>query len=198
MKRFFLFTVVSLFVLCMGSVDLKGQNDSVQTDFQKGFSITADIGGGFNKYPILSREFCPGFGMGVGMRYDFHRFWGVSAGLRFENYYTTDKEFSIHDLIIPVEMEYHLPYFYLCGGVRFGVCINTWTAANAREAFSIGGTLGLGGRIPLTQSDHLSIGVHGALINVFEAYYTDGTFKRYVEGFPRYTVMLRVGYSHRF
>lgn len=72
MKRFFLFTVVSLFVLCMGSVDLKGQNDSVQTDFQKGFSITADIGGGFNKYPILSREFCPGFGMGVGMRYDFH------------------------------------------------------------------------------------------------------------------------------
>lgn len=201
-KQMFIMTLCLSFVLA-----LCAQNESNETDFQKGYSITADVGGGFNK-TFLYGHFCPGFGIGAGFRYDFHRLWGVSTGLRYEHFFDIKNDLvNFCNMLIPIEMEFHLPYFYVRGGVVLGLCFNSWMVSKSGEICNLGATLGVGGRIPLTKKDKLTIGLHGTFNNVWDInyrppYYLDQypRAKKYVidEGLPRYVVMLRIGYEHRF
>lgn len=174
------------------------------TDFKKNICITAEVGGGFCKYPLFSSEIAPGFGFGVGVRYDFNRYWGAATGLRYEHYFYDD-DFSYRNVVFPFEMEFHRPYFYVRGGAVLGFGINVWTAANAKEVFYVGGTLGIGGRIPLTPADRLTIGLHSALVESFDYVYNGGKGNHdtsvphhLCESFPRYRVLLSIGYEHRF
>lgn len=144
--------------------------------------------------PFLYEFFCPGFGLGIGMRYDFHRYWGVRTGLRYEHIIIGGSQ-HINSMLIPVEMEFHLPHFYVQGGILLGACFDSPIAGNAKEVLDLGGTLGLGGRIRLTKQDKLTIGVHGTLFCNWEEVNDNG---RLTIGLPRYTVMLRLGYEHRF
>ncbi len=202
MKRFNIVNISVLhivliitFILAVSPVF--SQNSSNTTDFHKGFSITANVGGGFCKYPAVS-DLYPGVGTGVGMRYDFHRLWGVAAGIRYEDYFTIPRDIAIRNILIPVEMEFHLSHFYVRGGIFLGFGVNTWVAANAKEIFNIGSTLGLGGRINLSSKDLLTIGLHGALFEGFDYLYYEGHAPRLHHDIPRYSVMLNIGYEHRF
>lgn len=195
-----------IMALCLAFVlTVCAQKESNKTDFQKGYNITVDVGSGFNKTVLNHGHFCPGFGIGAGFRYDFHRLWGVSTGLRYEHFFAGETNYNIRNLLIPIEMEFHLPYFYVRGGVVLGVCFDTWVASNAKEVCNLGATLGVGGRIPLTKKDKLTIGLHGTLNNVWEIVYKGGSGNydtsvshSIKEGMPRYVVMLRIGYEHRF
>ena len=196
MKKTFLLTVLIVaFILAV--VPAFSQKSSNTTDFYNGFNITANVGGGFCKYPVVS-DLYPGLGIGVGMRYDFHRLWGVAAGLRYEDYFTVSRDFAIRNILIPVEMEFHLPHFYVRGGIVFGFGVNTWVAANAKEIFNIGSTLGIGGRVNLTSKDLLTIGLHGAIYEGFDYQYYEGYAPHLHHDIPRYSVMLNIGYEHKF
>jgi hypothetical protein len=192
MRKFFLFIIVS--ALCLGS--LKAQTETQDVPFQRGFSITADVGGGFDKAPIFG-WFQPTIGLGIGTRYDFHPLWGVRVGLRYETIIVDKGEYYSNNLLIPVEMEFHRPHFYVQGGTFIGFFLATRTAANAVAVFNIGATLGIGGRINLTQNDLLTIGVHSALKETWDMVYNNGV-GRLSESVPNYSVMLRVGFEHRF
>ena len=192
MRKFFLFIIVS--ALCLGT--LKAQTETQDVTFQRGFSITADVGGGFDKAPIFG-WFHPIIGLGIGARYDFHPLWGVKFGLRYETIIMDKGEYHSNNLLIPVEMEFHLPHFYVQGGTFIGFFFGTSTAANAVAVFNIGATLGIGGRINLTQNDLLTIGVHSALKETWDKVYNNGV-GHLSESVPNYSVMLRVGFEHRF
>ncbi|MCR4738332.1 MAG: hypothetical protein K5846_09290 [Bacteroidales bacterium] len=188
MKRFLPFLC-----LCLWAV-LPAEAQNPSSEFQKGYNITADVSSGIDRVPFLINDVFPGFGLGIGMRYDFHRYWGVRTGLRYEHIFIGGPQ-HINSMMIPVEMEFHLPHFYAQGGILIGACFDSPIAANAKEMLDLGGTLGLGGRISLTKQDKLTIGVHGTLFCNWQEVNDNG---RLSIGFPRYTIMLRVGYEHRF
>ena len=86
------------------------------------------------------------------------------------------------------------------GGLSFGIGLEAWTAANAKECFNIGETvLELGGRIPLTANDILTIGVNSNISVGFEKVYHDGVAYRGLDTAPpRFGACLKLGYEHRF
>ena len=145
----------------------------------KGFSITANASGGICSYLFWSDTFIQAGG-GVGFRYDFSRFWGIYTSLDYESVF---KQANHED--------YHL---------SFGIGLNAWTAANAKECFNIGETvLELGGRIPLTTSDILTIGINTNISVGFTKVYFDGVAHPGVSTDPpRFGAVLKLGYEHRF
>lgn len=185
--------IIPFLCLCLWTV-LPAEAQNPNPEFQKGYNITADVSGGIDKSPIIFSGVFPGFGLGIGMRYDFHPYWGVHTGLRYEHIFISGDQY-INSMLIPVEMVFHLPHFYVQGGILLGVCFDSPVAANAKEVLDLGGTLGLGGRIKLTDQDKLTIGIHGTLFCNWEEVNDNGQLDF---GYPRYTIMLRVGYEHRF
>ena len=105
-----------------------------------------------------------------------------------------------HYLRIPIEMEFHTRHFYARGGLSFGIGIEAWTAANAKECINIGETvLELGGRIPLTTNDILTIGVNSNISVGFDKVYHDGVaYPGLSPSPPRFGACIKLGYEHRF
>ena len=97
-------------------------------------------------------------------------------------------------------MEFHTRHFYARGGLSFGIGLKAWTASNAKECFNIGETmLELGGRIPLTTSDILTIGINTNMSVGFEKVYHDGVaYPGLDTAPPRFGACLKFGYEHRF
>lgn len=97
-------------------------------------------------------------------------------------------------------MEFHTRYFYARGGLSFGIGLDAWVAANAKECINIGGTvLELGGRIPLTTNDILTIGANTNVSVGFNKVYHDGVASpRLNTDPPRFGACLKLGYEHRF
>lgn len=189
-KSFILIIIVGCTVSTMAQT-------SEESGFQKQYGITAQVGGGFCRYPIFQEGVTPGFGLGVGMSYDFHHLWRVLAGIRYEGFFGNQNGIGMNSLQFPCEMEFHVHHFYVRGGALFGIALNTPTAANAKEILHVGGTIGLGGYIPITSNDQIEIGLHGAIIEGFEHVYHDNSYN-WSHEIPRYNIMLNVGYTHRF
>lgn len=165
----------------------------------KGFNITANATGGVCSYLFWSDTFIQAGG-GVGFRYDFSRFWGIYTSLDYESVFKTANNEHYHYLRIPIEMEFHTRHFYARGGLSFGIGLNAWTAANAKECFNIGETvLELGGRIPLTTSDILTIGVNTNVSVGLDKVYHDGVaYPGLSPSPPRFGACIKLGYEHRF
>ena len=165
----------------------------------KGFNITANVTGGMCSYLFWSDTFIQ-TGCGVGFRYDFNRFWGIYSSLDYESVLKPANNEYYHFLRIPIEMEFHTRHFYARGGLSFGIGLKAWTAANAKECINIGETtLELGGRIPLTTSDILTIGINTNISVGFDKVYYDGIAHPGLSPSPpRFGSCLRLGYEHRF
>ncbi len=189
---------ILLVAVLVVSIQSNAQTTTSESTY-KGFSITANASGGICSYLFWSDTFIQ-VGGGVGFRYDFSRFWGIYTSLDYESVFKPANHEDYHYLRIPIEMEFHTRHFYARGGLSFGIGLNAWTAANAKECFNIGETvLELGGRIPLTTSDILSIGVNTNISVGFDKVYHDGVAH---PGFstdpPRFGAVLKLGYEHRF
>ena len=165
----------------------------------KGFNITANVTGGMCSYLFWSDTYIQAGG-GVGFRYDFSRFWGIYTSLDYENVFKPANHDSYQYLRIPVEMEFHTRHFYARGGLSFGIGLKAWTAANAKECINIGGTtLELGGRIPLTTKDILTIGVNTNISVGFDKVYHDGVAHPGLSPSPpRFGACLKLSYEHCF
>lgn len=135
----------------------------------------------------------------LGMRYDFHRLWGVSVALQEEYVMRVwGGENGSNNVLVPVLIEFHPRYFYLNLGPVFGVCMNPWILNNYTDVFSLGGTLGIGGRIPLTTSDVLTVGASFSGYTPFSFAYESGVRNGFKTSPFRYDAGLCVGYEHRF
>jgi hypothetical protein len=180
------------------SIQSNAQTTTSESTY-KGFSITANASGGICSYLFWSDTFIQAGG-GVGFRYDFSRFWGIYTSLDYESVFKPANHEDYHYLRIPIEMEFHTRHFYARGGLSFGIGLNAWTAANAKECFNIGETvLELGGRIPLTTSDILTIGINTNISVGFTKVYFDGVAHPGVSTDPpRFGAVLKLGYEHRF
>ena len=75
-----------ILILILGCIVPTMAQTSEEAGFQKQYGITAQVGGGFCRYPIFQEGVTPGFGLGVGMSYDFHHLWRVLAGIRYEGF----------------------------------------------------------------------------------------------------------------
>ena len=189
---------ILLVAVLVVSIQSNAQTTTSESTY-KGFSITANASGGICSYLFWSDTFIQAGG-GVGFRYDFSRFWGIYTSLDYESVFKPANHEDYHYLRIPIEMEFHTRHFYARGGLSFGIGLYAWTAANSKECFNIGVTvLELGGRIPLTTSDILSIGVNTNISVGFDKVYHDGVAH---PGFstdpPRFGAVLKLGYEHRF
>ena len=184
-----------ILILILGCIVPTMAQTSEEAGFQKQYGITAQAGGGFCRYPIFQEGVTPGFGLGVGMSYDFHHLWRVLAGIRYEGFFVDQDAFG--SLQFPCEMEFHVHHFYVRGGALLGFSIHNPTATNTKEILYVGGTIGLGGYIPITSNDQIEIGLHGAIIEGFEHVYHGNSYNWSCE-IPRYDIMLNVGYTHRF
>ncbi len=178
--------------MMFGTIMLKAQSE--QTSFEKGFSITANLYAGVNGYLFWSdNDF--NAGGGVGMRYDFHRFWGFCTGLNYENIFKSTS-YLYHYIIIPTEMEFHLKHFYVRGGLFVGSEVGQYTNGSSREFLIIGESLGLGGRINLTKSDLLTIGVRTSLYLGVITVKDNSQFD--ISPASRANAAVVVGYEHKF
>lgn len=162
------------------------------------FNITAGLTSGAN-VALNSGNYHATMIADLGMRYDFHRLWGVSVSLQ-EEYVLRIKggENGANNVLVPVLIEFHPRYFYLNMGPVFGLCMNPWVVNNYRDIFSLGGTLGIGGRIPLTTSDVLTVGANFSGFVPFSFAYENGTRDGFKTSPFRHEAGLRVGYEHRF
>ena len=164
----------------------------------KGFSITANVNGGFTQYLDWWGGYDLYAGGGVGMRYDFCRHWGVFAGIDYHNAFGISGQYSWSYLLLPVEMEFHTRYFYVRGGLMVGAGLNVWVTDHEREILLFGQSIGLGGRIPLTSADMITIG--GTLnftLGLGKIY--EGDTYTFGPGLSsRYGPGIRIGYEHRF
>ena len=192
-KKTYYIIIIALF---LGVSQAKAQSETATP--VKDFNIMVNITGGINQFMFIPDNDIYA-GARIGMRYDFHRFWGVYVGLEYLNMFKSS-DHSWHYLLLPMEMEFHTKYFYIRGGIVIGTAFNAWIAANAKEVFFIGENLGLGGRIPLTDNDMLTIGVNTNIHLSFEKIYNEDNVanKGISVGFPRWGAGLNIGYEHRF
>jgi len=194
-KRLNYTILVALFALVLQA----NAQTTTSENTHKGFNITANVTGGACSYLFWSDTYIQAGG-GVGFRYDFNRFWGIYTSLDYENVFKPANHDSYQYLRIPVEMEFHTRHFYARGGLSFGIGLKAWTAANAKECVNIGETmLELGGRIPLTPNDILTIGASTNMSVGFDKVYHDGVANPGLSPSPpRFGACLRLGYEHRF
>ena len=180
------------------SIQSNAQTTTSESTY-KGFNITANATGGMCSYLFWSDTYIQ-TGGGVGFRYDFSRFWGIYTSLDYENVFKPANHDSYQYLRIPVEMEFHTRHFYARGGLSFGIGLKAWTAANAKECVNIGETmLELGGRIPLTPYDILTIGASTNMSVGFDKVYHDGVAHPGLSPSPpRFGACLKLGYEHCF
>ena len=186
---------IILIALFLGFSQAKAQSETATP--VKDFNIMVNITGGINHMFLAGSDIYAG--ARIGMRYDFHRFWGVYVGLEYLNFFKISNH-SWNYLLLPMEMEFHTTYFYIRGGIVIGTAFNAWIAANAKDVFLIGENLGLGGRIPLTDNDIITIGINTSIHLGFEKLYNeDNVAKKGLNvGLPRLGAGLNIGYEHRF
>ena len=189
----------SIFIALLALTIPTNAQTTTSDNTYKGFNITANVTGGMCSYLFWSDTYIQAGG-GVGFRYDFNRFWGIYSSLDYESVFKPANNEHYHYLRIPVEMEFHTRHFYARGGLSFGIGLKAWTAANAKECINIGGTtLELGGRIPLTTHDILTIGVNSNISVGFYKVYHDGVAHPGLSTDPpRFGAVLKLGYEHRF
>ena len=192
MKKVFLMVI---FLIC-GLYGLQAQKSVPDSTFEKHYLITADVAGGGNLIVVPYVNVMAG----VGMQYNFREHCGVAAGLRYLAVIPT-RNFSVHYMLFPLEIEYHVRHFYLRGGIILGVGLNACVADNAKDILLLGGTIGLGGRIPLKSHDNLTIGIHYDVEEAFGLIYrTDNNkaSRHFTSNVPRGSVVLKIRYEHRF
>ena len=196
---------ILLVAVLVVSIQSNAQTTTSESTY-KGFSITANASGGICSYLFWSDTFIQAGG-GVGFRYDFNRFWGIYTSLDYESVFKPANHEDYHYVRIPIEMEFHTRHFYARGGLSFGIGLKAWTAANAKECINIGGTmLELGGRIPLTTNDILTIGVNSNIsvgfnkvyFNDVKVYFNSVAHRRLSPAPPLFGACIRLGYEHRF
>ena len=194
-KKLYYTILVALLAL---AIKANAQTPTTENTY-KGFNITANVTGGMCSYLFWSDTYIQAGG-GVGFRYDFSRFWGIYTSLDYESVFKPANNDYYHYLRIPIEMEFHTRYFYARGGLSFGIGLKAWTAANAKECINIGeNVLEVGGRIPLTTKDILTIGINTNISVEFDKVYHNGiAYTSLNPAPPRFGACLRLGYEHRF
>ena len=179
----------TLFVAVLAFTIQANAQTTTSENTYKGFNITANATGGVCSYLFWSDTYIQAGG-GVGFRYDFSRFWGIYTSLDYESVFKPANNEHYHFLRIPILMEFHTQYFYARGGLSFGIGLEA-----RNECINIGGTvLELGGRIPLTTNDILTIGVNSNISVGFNKLYYPGLSPSP----PRFGACLKLGYEHRF
>lgn len=186
-------TIIALVSLLFGLPHASAQSEEPV----KGFSITANVNGGFTQYLDVGGYDYLYAGGGVGMRYDFCRHWGVSAGLDYRNAFSTSGRYLWSYILLPVEMEFHTRHFYVRGGLVVGAGLDVWVTDKKREILLFGHNIDIGGRIPLTPADMITIGGTLSFMSGLEKIY-DGDTYTFGPGSSRYGPGIHIGYEHRF
>ena len=174
---------ILLVAVLVVSIQSNAQTTTSESTYKGCFSITANASGGICSYLFWSDTFIQAGG-GVGFRYDFSRFWGIYTSLDYESVFKPANHKDYHYLRIPIEIEFHTGHFYARGGLSFGIGLNAWTAANAKECFNIGETV-------LELNTNVSVG--------FDKVYHDGVaYPGLSPSPPRFGACIKLGYEHRF
>ena len=150
---------------------------------------------------------------GVDAKVSFNEHWSLLTGIEYNyrwgfNRKNTDGWFSNadrreglqHFLRVPVCAEFTHKWFYADAGLFVERATNTRYDANKTIDFGIGPIVELGGRIRLSETDHIRIGAQTQLCvsrvtqttsdtETTRTHYMDGGFFGY---------LLSVGYEHRF
>ncbi len=151
------------------------------------FSITAYAGGGVRT--ALSDNLFGAVGGGIGAKYHFCDHWSLNFGLDYL-YFDNGSKRGHNILQMPIQMEYQLKYFYVNGGLYLlpGVKIGSHTDVTC---LLLAG-LGVGGRIPINLKDCLTIGAQ-----FFQNIDFDFSNPKNLNDVSE-TVLLKIGYEHRF
>lgn len=185
--------LVVLFAIC-GLGAMQAQTAVKDSTFQKHWLITADVAGGFRIWYATPGGRGGVLDVGIGTQYNFHKYLGFAAGLRYE-LHAFWNHFTANYLYFPLEIDAHWGYFYFRFGFLMGVGLKAQVAANSKDVLFLGGTLGIGGRVPITKKDNLSFGMHfiaGRSLDRMDGH------ERLVLHFAQFSPVLKIGYEHRF
>ena len=142
---------------------------------------------------------------GVDAKVSFNKHWSLLAGVEYnyrwgfdthENWFTmADRREGLkHFIRIPVRAEFTHKWFYANAGLFVERATNTRYDANKTIDLGLGPEVELGGRIGLSENDHLRMGLQSQLcLNVW----TQGSKTHFMNsGFLGYFITM--GYEHRF
>lgn len=177
----FLFLLAILIISCPATIFAQ------DTSPVSKFSITTYTGGGVRIG--LSDNLSGAVGVGIGAKYHFCDHWSLNFGLDFL-YFDNGSQRGLIILQMPLQMEYQLKYFYVNGG--FYLLPGVKMGSNSNITCLVRAALGVGGRIPLTSRDCLTIGAQ-FFQNIDFAFSKPNNLNDLSE-----TVMLKIGYEHRF
>ncbi len=141
---------------------------------------------------------------GVNAKVSFNKHWSLLTGVEYSyrwGFNTHDGWFIVadrreglqHFLRVPVCAEFTHKWFYADAGLFVERATNTRYDANETIDFGIGPEVELGGRIRLSEDDHLRIGWQTQLCVTHR---TEGDQSAFYGGFFGY--LLTVGYEHQF
>ena len=141
---------------------------------------------------------------GVNAKVSFNKHWSLMTGVEYNyrwGFNTHDGWFSVadrreglrHFIRIPVCAEFTHKWFYADAGLFVERATNTRYDANETVNFSVGPEVEVGGRIRLSEKDHLRIGCQYQLcVN----HVTEKGQSTLYGGF--FGAFLTMGYEHRF
>jgi hypothetical protein len=140
----------------------------------------------------------------VDAKVSFNKHWSLLAGVEYNyRWGFTDggylfpgdhREGLRHFIRIPVRAEFTHKWFYANAGLFVERATNTRYDANETIDFAIGPEMEVGGRIRLSEKDHLRIGVQQQ--GCYTGRTKEGKFSFWNDGFIG--ILLSLGYEHRF
>lgn len=168
-------------------------------------SIIIQTGLGYGAFPGLIADVTTGHrivALGTDWKYAFAEHWALLTGLDFHYYHF--KGYSYHDgiphpftksvpvLRLPVRLEYQKRWFYLAFGPYVERDLGNYFSGSITELATIGPTTEIGGRIRLTETSRLRIGLQtsvGVAIGINNNYHQ--LVLQQVEA----SCLLRIGYE---
>ena len=141
---------------------------------------------------------------GVDAKVSFNKHWSLLAGVEYNYRWGFNKNGSDwfpgdhreglrHFIRVPVRVEFTHKWFYVNAGFFVERATNTRYDANKTTDFGIGSEVELGGRIRLTENDHLRIGWQ---TQICVNHNTTKGQPSFGGGF--FGAFLTMGYEHRF
>ena len=155
------------------------------------FSITSHASVGHRVGLFMDDNLFGAVEAGIGFKYHFCDHWSWNFGLDYM--FCSDGSQRNHIFLqMPFQMEYQLEHLYVNGALCVLPVFDCLSGSNVDVLCRIGASLGIGGRITLTQHDCMTIGAQILQYVDFE------NIKSIHLSDLSETVMLKIGYEHRF
>jgi len=182
--------IISLLMLVILSSSITFVSAQDNSSVSK-FSITAHANVGHRVGLFMDDNLFGAVEVGIGGKYHFCDHWSLNFGL---DYMFCGNGLQRKQLFLqmPIQLEYQLEHFYVNGGFYVLPGFDYSSVGNVDVICSIGASLGVGGRITLTQRDCMTIGAQ-----VLQNIDIENIKPMRLSDFSE-TVMLKIGYEHRF